>query len=203
MREAFGQAWYDVSLEDVVQKAVPAPRMEAVAPAELQALVQLGMQLPAPTDAREGILRERHLRFLAGALAQAQAGAADAAPADGLRFVPGDRVATRSAGAWQLATVRGCVRTHEGVRYELVLTDEVAYVGEEDVVALDEVCADGSLRLGDRVRMLAEGHEADDAFVGVVCLVEPQAAGVSYGIVFDDGDVFEGLCDKDLVRVDG
>jgi hypothetical protein len=45
---------------------------------------------------------------------------------------------------------------------------------------------------------VADGYEGDDAFVGTICKLEETETGVEYSLMFDDGDILEGLLAADL-----
>lgn len=197
-----GSLFYDVSLLQTVRKAVPQHELRLATASEVNGLLSSFMtaQVGAFTE-RDVLLRHQYTMFLARALSELDA----SQPAEGqmpeARFGLGDKVALREDDALVLGIVRGRAVRNAQAHYLVETLGEERMVPEDAVLALGESYAGHTgqgMRLGERVRFVAPGHENDDDFLGVVCSVRRAGQGAEYAILFDDGDVLEGLSSADL-----
>ena len=89
-------------------------------------------------------------------------------------------------------------RDGEDIRYEVDVLGETLRLDESHILALSDVETEAAHHLGGRARFVADGYEGDDAFVGTICKLEETETGVEYSLMFDDGDILEGLLAADL-----
>lgn len=158
----------------------------------------------SPAAMRDVLLRQEYAAWLAKAMDSLgqDARSASVAIAQATRHLVGGRVAVHDQGAWCLGTVRRAAQGNGGVTYTVEVLDELCEYAEDEVCALADVpYCEHAHRLGARARMVAEGHESDASFEGVICRVERDEDEMSYALLFDDGDVFEGLVADDLIAL--
>lgn len=192
---------YDVSVEDVVLKAISQADMVPATTRDLQSLLMtlVGYTTQASSE-RDVFLLQRYVEVLTRALDRLE-GSSD--EDDRFQCMPlfelGQRLAVREGDVWVLATVHGISRVGETVRYDVDAMSEMRRVDEQQLKVLDEVKVASGLGLGARARFVVNGHEHDDAYAGTVCALAPTEDGWEYSLVFDDGDVLEGLAAQDLI----
>lgn len=190
---------YDVSLEQVVVKAAEESSLSAASASDIRTLLSalVGQSSPVLTT-RELVLRQRYAAFLTTALARLQGGAQKAQCGRDARFEVGETVVAKEGPSLILGTVQMVSLRGDEIVYEIEAVGEVKTLLEAEIAPLGEVARDGVLRLGARVRFLIEGYEHDEAYLGTICRVEPRDGGFEYSLMFDDGDILEGLAATDL-----
>lgn len=191
---------YDVSLLSTVHKAVPQSALRLASADELDELMSAFLMPRQPvTTERDAHLRKQYALFLARARAKmrhSQGGQDEYANA---AFGIGDKIELRDGNARLLGVVAGITTRNAQVHYVVDAMDEQRCVPQTQVIRLD-VNASG-LTLGARVRFVAQGHEEDEDFLGVVCSCKGSDQGDVFAIMFDDGDVMEDLSPDDLALV--
>lgn len=197
-----GARFYDVSLLQAVEKALPQSDIRLATPEEINGLMTSLMtaRVVAPTE-RDALLRRQYTLFLAKALAKMKDGAGAGESALAARFALGAMVALRADDAIVLGVVKGCSTRNARTHYVVEALGEEQMVPEdrlEELRTVENSEGDGGICLGRRVRFVADGHEDDDDFLGIVCSISPSAGGERYAILFDDGDVLEDLSSSDL-----
>lgn len=196
---------YDVSLERVVVKAVEEGRVCLAHSDDVRTLLSVMVaQPPSALSARELLLRQHYTAFLTAALARLDDAAQDGSGGGAALFEVGQTVATRDGSFFALGVVSMVSRRADGLAYVVDVMGESKDLGESEIMPLHEVPQNGGdgLALGARARFLSEGHEEDDAFVGTICGVDSRDGACEYSLMFDDGDILEGIASVDLLPCD-
>ena len=193
------ELFYDVSLEDVIVKAVAQEDIRFASTEDMRSLLMAFLGGASPVhSARAAVLRQDYVAFLSQAVEARDRAVPGLQGKGDARFAPGDVVALRRASAWLLGTVRGVARVAEGIRYDVETTDELVRAAEQDLVVPHDAPCTSTVFLGRRMRFVADGYEQDAAYEGVVCMVEGADGQLEFALMFDDGDVLEGLTESDL-----
>ncbi len=193
---AFGELFYDVSLEEVVVKAVEEPSMQPVAANELRTLSTQLLGQPA-SSARGALLRQQYVTAISQALASAQEAKEGISESLLQRWMGKSVVVTRDDRS-ELGTVRGILLKEGAPQFDVEIMGEVCRIGEQCLTLFDSKTTGGHLALGCRARFVASGYEDDESFAGTICLARKTEGGMQYSLMFDDGDVLEGLTSADL-----
>jgi hypothetical protein len=194
-----GGPLYDVSLEDIVVKATEEADLAPVHADEIRTLLTslVGMETSVPTR-RKAVLRQCYAAFLTKALDRLDR-EAEGIPSDVCaRFEVGQSVAARDGSSLSLGVVSLVARDGESIRYEVDVLGETLRMDEAHIMALSDAVIEATYQLGSRARFVADGYEGDDAFVGTICKLEETETGIEYSLMFDDGDILEGLLAADL-----
>jgi hypothetical protein len=195
---------YDVELEASVVKGVLPDELAPATTADVRHALEAHLSHSVslgnlPVASREvgrlRYLQTRHAMTLRELLAHATEEGFDASAAS---FSLGAQVGWRDADTWRLASIVGIRARQDGVRYDLDVSGASVTVGESDLRALDDLRTGSSLGLGSRVRFLVPGHEDDADYEASVCGICGKSESPLYDIVFDDGDVFEGVGEEEL-----
>lgn len=194
--------FYDISLEQIILKAMSA---DALAPVQASAVQSLLLALVhgtrPPSLPREVLLRQRYVAFLTKALDEMESRTRATAPGVAARYHISQQVAVHTDDSWMLAEVRGIVRMSDDMWYDVCALGEAMRMRETELQPLVEVDAACEFTLGERARFVAVGYEDDDAYVGTICMLEQHGNTWEYAIQFDDEDVLEGIGATDLQRV--
>lgn len=195
-----GQAtFYDISLEELVVKAIEQSQL-SLAPVEDARAVLMAMLAGAHpvASAREALLRQRYVAFLSRVVDE-RTGAIEQVPDElSPRFEVGQEVSLKQDETWLYGVIRGVALLNERLEYEVEAAGELIRAQEDLLRALDDEQHAKGIRLGQRMRFVAPGFEDDDAYCGVVCVVDKTEDEITYSLMFDDGDVIEGLSALDL-----
>ncbi|MBO7675196.1 MAG: hypothetical protein J6S63_09325 [Atopobiaceae bacterium] len=193
---------YDVSLEDVVVKAVVQDDLRAVTQDELDGLLTSYLGATGVvTSERDAVLRQEYVAFLARARAVMDADAPQDDARTPARYAVGQDVVVQDDGAYALGRVVSVAVRSDGPSYLLEVMGENRRTGEDALCDLVDAPSSDGFALGMRVRFVAEGYEDDESFAGVLCACAPAADGLTFSLLFDDGDVLEDLCPADLARL--
>ena len=196
---------YDVELEACVVKGVlpdeltPASTADVrrVLEAHLSRTVSLGnLSVSSDEVGRLRYLQKRHAMMLGELIEHAAEEDPDSSVAS---FSLGAQVGWRDADTWRLASIVGIRARRDGVRYDLDVYGASVVVGESDLRPLDDLGIPASFGLGAQVRFLVPGHEDDADYEASVCGIGGTPESPLYDIVFNDGDVFEGVGADELV----
>lgn len=191
---------YDVSLEEVVLKAVSQDDVSPTSAEEVNTLLMALLSRPLSQGSnRDTYLRQRYVESLTKAMQHMRSVQRERCHEQHARFDVGQQLAMRDGSTWILATVRGVVQAADGVRYDVDALSEARRVNEGELSSLDRACGVAELDLGARARFVVAGYEQDDAYVGTICAIEQSGGSWEYAILFDDGDVLEGLSANDLI----
>lgn len=191
--------FYDISVEELVVKAVEESQL-GLAPVEdarslLMTLLAGAQSVATP---RMALLRQRYVAFLSRVVDE-RAGAFEQVPDElNPRFEVGQEVSLKQDETWLYGVIRGVALLNERLEYEVEAAGELIRAQENLLRALDDEQHAKGIRLGQRMRFLASGFEDDDAYCGVVCVVDKTEDEITYSLMFDDGDVIEGLSALDL-----
>lgn len=195
---------YDVSVEAVVLKCIDETAMRPASAADLRAhlTAHTNMQIPVLTNA-QGIRRHRYAQDLARMLANAEKRQRAQEHSDSIaRFEVGDPVVFDKDDGLAWGFVQAAFVDENAIRYVVDALGEQMQLDEDRLrVPGQEKIPDHVPGLGSRVRFLTAGHEDDDEFLGRVCMVKKEVGDWVVSMVFDDGDVFEGLATADVVAV--
>lgn len=192
---------YDVSLEEVVVKALPQREVRAAHADEVRSLlVALTSGSQQLTSVRQVLLRKRYIESLTTALERLEAEMEGIATVDS-PFEMGSTVVICEQERWLLGIVRGVSRGSSGIRYDVEAMDELMRVERQALVGIEDVRLDDALSLGQRARMLVAGHETDDAYAGTLCAIERRDGRWLYSLMFDDGDILEELEADDVAGI--
>lgn len=204
---------YDVEVSQSIHKGLLdeelLPATSADVQRELEALLSPAV-MPRPTVSLTSVLpptrEDERLQYVRSRFAlRLQEALSAATDGDGTceeaRFGMGSQVAWHDGDAWRLARVLGIRTLAAGLRYELDVCGACALASEQELSRVDELPVAPIHGLGSRVRFLVPGHELDVDYEATVCAVVGDAAGATYDIVFNDGDVFEGLSADELLPV--
>lgn len=192
---------YDVSLEHVVVKAVAQDAVRAATVDELNSLLTSLMGATGGMSSeRDALLRQEYVSTLVRARAslEQESSLADALPT--ARYAVGEYVVLQEGDTSSLGRVMGVSMRNQELCYTLEVMGETLRADEASLHELEGAAADG-IALGARARFVAPGYEDDDAFLGLVCSRAQDADGPVFAILFDDGDVLEGLRPTDLERL--
>jgi len=202
VRAASQGTLYDVSLEQVVVKALAQDGLRMATVDELNSLLTSLMgAVEGASSERDAVLRQEYVSFLVRARASLEK---ESPTGDALltaRYAVGDYVAVQEGETSVLGRVMGVTMRNQELCYTLEAMGETVRVDEGALSELSSVAVAGGIALGSRARFVAPGYEDDDAFLGVVCSCAPGADGPVYAILFDDGDVLEDLRPADLERL--
>ena len=191
---------YDVSLLSIVRKAVPQSALRPALASELDELMSAFLMPRVPVASeRDAHLQKQYALFLARARAELGHGQRERAASASAAFGIGDKIELREGNARLLGAVVGITMRDALVHYVVDVMGEQRCVSESQVARLDAHAS--GLALGARVRFVAQGHEDDEDFLGVVCSCRSTERGDAFAIMFDDGDVMEDLSSNDLVLV--
>lgn len=197
---------YDVTFERERIHALLESELEQASETQMRA-VAAGMALedsaaqghampPTPETIRDQWLRQRYLAWLSEAIERVRQGATTVASG---RFAPADTVVVSIGDAWCLGCVARVVREPAGIAYDVEIEGELEHHAEDALSTPYEANVPGRLALGDRVRLASSGHAGDPDFEGTLCRVEVEGDALTYALAFDDGDIFWGLGEADLV----
>lgn len=202
---------YDVSCQYEVLKARLAEELRRAEPADIEAvLTKHSIKLDrirsashgTPKHARDELLHQEFLQSLTVALANLRENAKASHVIEGGHRI-GDRLVVRRDKTLLLGTVRSRLQRNGGLVYQVEVEGEIESHPDGELERLEDVDFSGlPFRLGERCRLLAEGHEDDPDFEATVCRIERLDGKPSFSIAFDDGDVFEGLGAKNLLPLD-
>ena len=196
---AQGERLYDVSLEEIVVKAVEEAEIAPIYPDQIKSLLTAMVSSPGPKTTRgRAVLRQRYAAFLTQTLDRMEQEREGMQAAGDALFDVGQTVAVLDDNSFSLGVVCMVSRSGDGIRYEVDVLGETLRVGESSLA--DLACAEmgTAYRLGSRARFVAEGYEGDEAFAGAICKVERTEEEYEYSLMFDDGDILEGLSAADL-----
>ncbi len=191
--------FYDISVEELVVKAVEESQLSLAPVEEARSLLMALLAGTQPVaSARTALLRQRYVAFLSRAVDE-RAGISERAT-DGLRpgFEVGQEVSLEQGKTWLYGVVRGVALLNEKLEYEVEAAGELIRAQEERLSDLAEQPLPEGVWLGQRMRFVVPGFEQDDAYCGVVCVVDKTEDEITYSLMFDDGDVIEGLSALDL-----
>lgn len=192
--------FYEVELWDHVRKGVRAEELRPATASdirdELESLASVAVAGGA--GPREGFLRARHAHALERLLAGADAPDGQTTRMEA-RFVLDQEVVCAGEDVWRLGRVVAVRARADSVRYELDVAGSQEVADQEALYELGKPPVAGvAFWLGQRARLVVAGHEQDDDYLGTICTVSRSAGTWSYDLMFDDGDVFEGLEASDL-----
>ncbi|MDO4798455.1 MAG: hypothetical protein Q4A01_10630 [Coriobacteriales bacterium] len=201
---------YDVELQAYIHKGLLEEELlpatsddvrQALEALLSQTVMPGGPQTPEPPgrkEERSQCVRSRFAMCLQEALAHV-AGTHDSdVPA---RFGLGSQVAWQDGSAWRLGSVVGMRSRSDGLAFELDVFGTYVVATEQDLCDIDELPVSSTHALSSRVRYLVPGCESDPHYEATVCAVAGEVPKTTYDIVFDDGDVFEGLGPSELICV--
>ena len=197
---------YDVSFERERLYCLLEQDLEPASEAQMRAVAagfaledsaaSEAMRLPTPETMRNQWLRQRYLKWLNDTLEGRRRRSPDAVSG---RFETLDSVVVEGDGKWCLGKVIAVMRDGDQVVYDIEIEDEIERHPESSLTTLKEARLPGPIRLGSRVRYVSEGHRDDPNFEGTISRIEDTPEGRSYVLVFDDGDVFWGVEETDLI----
>ena len=192
-------AFYDISVEELVIKAVEESQLSLAPVENARSLLMTLLAGAQPvTTPRMALLRQRYVAFLSRAVDE-RAGAHEQETGN-LRpsFEVGQEVSLEQGNTWLYGVVRGVALLNEKLEYEVEAAGELIRAREDLLNALAERRHSEGVWLGRRMRFVVPGFEQDDAYCGVVCVVDKTEDEITYSLMFDDGDVIEGLSAHDL-----
>ena len=198
VQRVLSTTYYDVSLERVVVKAATQEELEPVTAHEIRGLLTgiMGVESSVLLE-KDAFLRQRYAAFLTRALATMESDEDSVAASSD--FFVGDLVEVHTNNVRSLGTIRGVYQQNGNITYEVEVMGEVERLYESDIVRLRQSDADSGLQLGTRVRLVANGHEDDEAYVGILCSIEAVGNRAEYSIQFEDGDILGGLDASDII----
>ena len=196
VNSAFGELYYDVSLEEIVVKAVEESSIQSVGTDELRALSTRLLGQPS-TSARDALLRMQYITSISQALASAQQESEDVSKGLLHSWMNKSVVVTQDDCS-ELGTVRGILLKEGTPQFDVEIMGEMRRVDEQCLSLLSMADTGEGLVLGGRARFVASGYEDDESFVGTICLVRNTEEGIRYSLMFDDGDILEDLSSADL-----
>ena len=200
-----GEVFYQVSLEDAIQKGVLECEVTPAAPDTVRAVLgwlarDPELQALQPNDvsaAKKLYLRSAYMEELREAADFAER--ADKASAAAMPFEPGAQVALQEEGLWSLGIAMGARSVAGKVMCVIDVLGDVRQVPLDEVLLpQDAPISPEGLYLGARVRFVVAGHEADDDYLATICTMTQDADPI-FSIAFDDEDVLEDLGPQDLV----
>lgn len=198
---------YDVSLEDVVCKALFEEDLCVASAEAMQALlgwyaIDPESQAAPPLQRdflRRQLLRAEHAAYVQRALAKLSVRPDDAMLRGLARFDIGQPVAVRDRDVCHLGVVCGQSLRDGSVWYDVDVLGERRSMAESLLASIAEIGAPaGTLALGSRARFVVAGHERDSDYEGTICTVDVSSPEARYALLFDDGDILEDLAAADL-----
>ena len=210
VRAMGGDLLYDVSLERKVLKARLSSELHPADPNDIHAIIAehtMDLERIAKRGARvrrrNDLLHNEYIERLSIALDAMRKGVkAPHLTADG--YEVGDQLVVKKGDGLFLGKITASLQRNDELVYQVDVEGEIeSHMGGELFSVSDFDFTRYPFKLGDRVRMLAEGHEEDPDFEATICSMEGILKDeVTYSIAFDDGDVFEGLTSQNLLHLE-
>lgn len=189
---------YDVSLEQVIVKALPECELQTAVADQAQSLI-MGLLGGANVmlDSRGAYLRKKYVEFLTTFASRAH-GEGHEEQGQATFGIGDDVCVSMGERQWALGRVQGSYRTQSGLRLDVEAAGELLHVEQEALCKLEGVDFGTKFSLGQRARMVAAGHELDPEFEGTICALAQGDSAWCYALMFDDGDIMEDLTEADL-----